>query len=100
CILQLVGGLLVSPRPRRNSGVRLTVPIAVRSLCLLLLMLLIHGYCFADTMGSIFVTGHDPDFHGQTSIGFPHGAANLFQVGMDYVRNGRSGKFLVMGVLP
>jgi hypothetical protein len=82
---------------REELEVRSTVPIIVRSLSFLLL---IHAYCLADTVGSIFVTGHDPDFHGQDSIGLAHGAANLFQAGMNYVRNGRSGKFLVIGGLP
>lgn len=76
---------------------RSTLPVVVRSLSFLLL---IHVSCFADIVGSIFVTGHDPDFHGQDSIGLSHGAANLFQVGMNYVRNGRSGKFLLIGGSP
>ncbi|HXI40930.1 MAG TPA: hypothetical protein VNH18_36355 [Bryobacteraceae bacterium] len=76
---------------------RFALPVFVRILCLLLLF---YVSCFADPVGSIFVTGHDPDFHGQDSIGLPHGAAHLLQVGMDFVRNGRSGKFLLVGGLP
>src|SRR5690349_22299083 len=77
---------------REELEVRSTVPIIVRSLSFLLL---IHAYCLADTVGSIFVTGHVPDFHGQSSIG----AANLFKAGMTYVRYDRLGKFLVIGGL-
>ena len=54
--------------------VHVTLPSFVRSLCLLLLM---HVSCFADIVGSIFVTGHDPDSHGQDGIGRSHGAASL-----------------------
>ena len=77
--------------------VRLALPILTRALCLLPL---VHLSCFADPVGSIFVTGHDPDFWGQSSSSALHGPAHLLQVGMDFVRNGRSGKFLLMGGLP
>ena len=76
-------------RIREKLKVHRTLPSVVRSLCLLLL---IHVSCLADTVGSIFVTGHDPDVQ--------FGAGHLLQAGMTYVRNGRSGKFLVVGGLP
>ncbi len=41
--------------------------------------------CFA---GAIFITGHDPDFHAQTTA--EPGAQNLLRIGLNYARNGGS----------
>jgi hypothetical protein len=47
---------------------------------------------FAEVGGSIFLTGHDSDFHSQLD----DGARHLLQVGLDFARNGRPGKFLLV----
>src|SRR5438477_10223419 len=44
----------------------------------------------ANTAGSIFLTGHDPDFHAQAQSG----SANLLKRGMEFARNGNPARFL------
>src|SRR6266851_1996027 len=75
---------------------RCTLPVSLRLLCLFVAG---QVWCFGD-VGSIFISGHDPDFWAQTDIGAAHGAANFLQVGMDFADNGRAGKFLLVGGSP
>jgi len=47
------------------------------------------GYCLCTSTavaGAIFITGHDPDFHAQTSA--EPGAQTLLRTGLNYARNG------------
>jgi len=51
----------------------------------------------AQSGGAVFVTAHDPDFHGQSS----QGARHLLQVAMDYVSQGQIlEKFLYISSFP
>src|SRR5262245_20333835 len=45
--------------------------------------------------GTIFVTGHDPDFHAAVGGNAP-GAQHIIQLGLSYVRNGNTAPILVL----
>ena len=45
--------------------------------------------------GTIFVTGHDPDFHANVG-GNATGAQHIIQIGLNYVRNGNTAPILVL----
>lgn len=46
----------------------------------------IGAWSASASAGAIFITGHDPDFHAQTSA--EPGAQNLLRIGLNYARNG------------
>ena len=57
------------------------------------------GSANANTLGSIFVTGHDPDFHSQLGPN-PVGAQNIIDLGLNFVRNGNTAPILFLETSP
>jgi hypothetical protein len=68
-----------------------------RSFILILLLL-----CFSVTdaqipsRGSVFITGHDPDFHATELRRNPIGARNILRIGLAFVLSGSDKPFLVL----
>jgi hypothetical protein len=50
--------------------------------------------CFADPLGSVFVSGHDPDFHA--IAGNTLGAQNIINRALDFARNGNTAPILLI----
>jgi len=57
-------------------------------------LLLGAGLSFADTLGSVFVSGHDPDFHAQA--GNTTGAQHIIQDALTFARNGNTAPILLI----
>jgi hypothetical protein len=53
------------------------------------------GSVSASPVGSVFVTGHDPDFHGSQGPN-PTGAQHIIQQGLAFARNGNDAPFLFL----
>jgi len=65
----------------------------------LLAGLLLVSSANANTTGSIFVTGHDPDFHSQQGPNIP-GAKDIIDLGLSFVRNGSTAPILFLETDP
>ena len=65
------------------------------TLLLLAVISLSTNFAFADTMGSVFVTGHDPDFHAFLG-GNALGARHIIQDALTFTRNGNTNPILLI----
>jgi hypothetical protein len=80
---------------RRTSD---RVATGFRALCLGTCFALATGLSFADTLGSVFVSGHDPDFHAQA--GNTVGAQHIIQDALTFARNGNAAPILLIETNP
>lgn len=58
-------------------------------------LLLASVLCWADPVGSVFVSGHDPDFHASQGPN-PVGAQHLIQDALSFARNGNTAPILFL----
>ena len=66
-----------------------------KSLCLAMLIVMAATLASANTQGSVFVTGHDSDFHASLGPN-PAGAQNIIIDALNFVRNGNTAPILVI----
>lgn len=75
------------------------VRVSLAFATLTFLLLLGAGSANANTLGSVFVTGHDPDFHSQLGPNTA-GAQNIIDLGLNFVRNGNTAPILFLETSP